>query len=76
MLVRSGNDQGWIYFKNGEIVHAETNGLQGEDALYRVLSWELGVFECDQVSAASQTIRENWDYLLMESLRRRDSLDA
>jgi len=72
MLVRSGPREGWIYFKAGEIVHAETASVTGEEAFYSILSWELGIFECDEQTAEAITIHESWDFLLMESMRRKD----
>ena len=55
-------------------VHAETGEIQGEEAFYRILSWELGVFECDEQAPDKESIHESWDFLLMESMRRLDSL--
>jgi len=72
MLVRSGPREGWIYFKAGEIVHAQTATVKGEEAFYAIVSWELGVFECDEQPADIETIQESWDFLLMESMRRID----
>ena len=70
MWVRSGKKQGWIYFRDGEIVHSHTDNLSGEEAFYAILSWELGVFLCDVAAAEKETIQESWDFLLMESMRR------
>jgi hypothetical protein len=39
-----------------------------------ILSWELGVFECDNKFIDRETIQESWDFLLMESMRRLDGL--
>jgi hypothetical protein len=74
MLVRSRGKEGWIYFRDGEIVHAECDDLKGEEAFYAIVSWELGLYECDVVPAETETIQESWDFLLMESMRRLDSL--
>jgi Domain of unknown function (DUF4388) len=74
MQVRSGINDGLIYFRKGEIVHAQTPGMEGEEAFYMILSWELGVFECDDRPAEAETIQESWDFLLMESVRRLDSV--
>ncbi len=74
MQVRSGTNNGLIYFRKGEIVHAQAHGLEGEEAFYTILSWELGVFECDERKAKAETIQESWDFLLMESVRRLDSV--
>jgi len=72
MKIRTGSLNGLIYFRDGEIVHAETGDLEGEEAFYRILSWEVGVFEGDSVAVEKETIHENWDFLLMESVRRRE----
>lgn len=74
MVVRSKDRKGVIYFREGEIVHARTDGGTGEEAFYDIVSWELGTFECDTTSPTEETIRESWDFLLMESMRRLDSL--
>jgi hypothetical protein len=73
MHVRSGLHRGLIGFRDGEIVHAENGVSQGEEAFFSILSWELGVFECDERPVETETIGESWDFLLMESLRRLDS---
>jgi hypothetical protein len=70
MQVASGEERGSIYFRTGEIVHAEHNGASGEEAFYDILSWEFGSFECDEGSTDDNTIQESWDFLLMESMRR------
>lgn len=70
MHVRSGARSGFIVVKEGEITHAETGALKGEEAFYEIISWELGVFECDNVPVETETIHESWDFLLMESMRR------
>ena len=72
MRVRSGTERGVICFKDGEIVHAENGDVEGEQAFYNILSWELGVFECQEKPVNQETIEESWDFLLMDSLRRVD----
>lgn len=74
MHVRSTDKKGMICFREGEIVHAQAMGTFGEEAFYVILSWELGVFSCDDKPPRSETIKESWDFLLMESMRRLDSL--
>ena len=76
MSVTSGVDTGVIYFKAGEVVHAVSNTLQGEEAFYWILSWDLGIFACDERGPEKETIEESWDFLLMESLRRLEAVRA
>lgn len=70
MRVRSGRDTGWIFFREGEIVHAEKSGEEGPEAFFGIVAWERGAFECDETPTDTETIQESWDFLLMESMRR------
>lgn len=72
MKVRSGSRQGSIFFRDGEIVHAEEQEHKGEDAFFNILSWDLGEFVCDRTPTDEETMGESWDFLLMESVRRID----
>lgn len=72
--VRSGVRKGVISIQEGEIVHAETDQLDGEEAFYEIVGWELGMFDCDSQTPEKQTIQESWDFLLMEAMRRLESV--
>jgi two-component system, chemotaxis family, protein-glutamate methylesterase/glutaminase len=74
MTVKSGSKKGIVVVRDGEIIHAEATDVTGEDAFYEIVSWELGVFECDNVRVESETIHESWDFLLIESMRRLETL--
>lgn len=62
-----------IYFRDGKVIDAEAGTLQGEDAVYRLLTWTDGEFEVvfrtvrrrEVIAASSQA-------LLMEGMRRLD----
>ncbi len=68
-----GGRQGAIYFRDGKVIDAEADALQGEDAVYRLLTWSDGEFEVvfrtvrrrDAITTSSQG-------LLMEGMRRLD----
>jgi len=73
LRVHSGSNSGKIYFAGGEVVHAETKQINGEEALYHIIDWGSGDFELtDQVSPAKQTINKTWEFLLIEHSRRSD----
>ncbi len=65
--------QATMFFKDGQVIDAEAGHLQGEDAVYRLLTWSEGEFEAlfrpvrrrAVISMPSQT-------LLMEGMRRLD----
>lgn len=74
MRVKSWSGAGFIAFRDGEIIHAECDVLEGEEAFYALLTLEQGVFSCEEPADDGITIQESWDYLLVESLRRFDAL--
>jgi CheY-like chemotaxis protein len=66
---------GKVYFKDGEIVHAECSNAIGEDAIYSIMGWGGGRFDVkEQVYPQKPTIFKSWEYLLIEFCRRTDKL--
>jgi CheY-like chemotaxis protein len=71
--VQSGNRTGNIFIKGGEIVHAESASVVGEEALYLMLGWKAGRFTTEVgAEPAVETIDARWEQLLLEGMRRRD----
>ncbi len=72
MLVR-GAERGYIYLRNGRIVHAELGGITGEEAVYALAIWSTGDF---QFTPGKETETSSVDKtntsLLMEAARRLD----
>lgn len=71
-LVR-GNERGFIYLKNGQMVHARLGDLTGEEAIYALAIWSSGDFQFtpgEETDAAS--IQKSNTSLLMEAARRLD----
>ncbi len=67
------NEEGMIYFQEGNIVHAETHHKEGENAFYRIMSWQGGEFKVlRNQTPPRETISRGWQSLLLESLRRVD----
>ncbi len=67
---------GIIYIEDGDIIHAECEGIGGTEAFYRIFSWRSGSFETlGNVVCPKITISKNWQYLLMEGHRRIDEAD-
>jgi hypothetical protein len=72
MLVRSG-ERGYIYLKNGRIVHAELGNLRGEEAVYALAIWSTGDFQFSPGKEVENvTIDKTNTSLLMEAARRLD----
>jgi CheY-like chemotaxis protein len=69
----AGERRAVLYFREGKVIDAEAGPLQGEDAVYRLLTWSEGEFEVifrnvrrkDVIKMSSQA-------LLMEGMRRLD----
>ncbi|TSA41818.1 MAG: response regulator [Verrucomicrobiales bacterium] len=71
--VHNSEKHGAIYIESGEIVHAIGAGLEGEQALYRLLSMQNGEFRLQPFkNSARRTIHCSWENLLMEAARFQD----
>jgi two-component system chemotaxis response regulator CheB len=71
--VKKDQREGMIYIEEGEIVHSVCEDKTGEEAFYEILSWKSGSFETlGAVGVSGKTIGKNWQYLIMEALRRVD----
>lgn len=71
--VHNPKTNGAIYIESGEIVHAIGVGLEGEQALYRLLSMQNGEFRLQPFkNSAKRTIHCSWENLLMEAARFQD----
>src|SRR5438309_5858861 len=66
-------DRGYIFLKNGQMVHAVVGDLTGEEAIYSTAIWNHGDFQSDPGEEADrQTITKSNTNLLMEAARRLD----
>lgn len=73
LYIEHEGTQGEIYFDEGNIVHAEFENLQGEEAFFEILSWEGGNFSVEREKApAKETIIKGWQSVLLEGMRRLD----
>ena len=71
-LNRNG-DTCLVYFQEGQINHSSYGSLRGDEAVYKVLTWEDGGFEIDfSTSSSEQTTTRSTQGLLMEGLRLLD----
>lgn len=65
--------QAAIYFRDGRVIDAEAGTLQGEDAVYRLLTWSEGEFEVVfRTVRRREVITMSSQALLMEGMRRLD----
>jgi hypothetical protein len=71
-LIR-GAERGYIYLKNGQMVHARVGDLTGEEAIYALAIWNSGDFQfTPNEQPDTATIEKSNTSLLMEAARRLD----
>lgn len=71
--VSGGNQRGFIFIKNGRIIHALMTRWKGEDALNRILALNGGEFSLKAYNEPPEaTIDASWESLLMEAARVKD----
>ncbi len=75
LRVRLGAQEGSIFIRKGNIVHAVCNEIAGEEAFYQIISWKNGDFEAlGDTGDPETTIDRNWQFLLLEGARMADEL--
>lgn len=75
--VTAGALTGRIYVEEGQIVHAELGEHTGEAAFQRILALPGGQFVVHPLGRVpARTIRNSWEFLLMEAARVQDELRA
>jgi len=73
VTVTNDNQQGRLFFHNGNLIHAALPDSVGEKACYRILSWSSGQFKVEpKVHAARHTIDKPLNYLILEACRLMD----
>jgi Domain of unknown function (DUF4388) len=60
---------GLLFFKDGQVLHAETGHLTGEEAFYEIAQRPNTTFALQTAVTDAHTIHRSWQFLLMESQR-------
>jgi pSer/pThr/pTyr-binding forkhead associated (FHA) protein len=70
---RSEESFGFLYLLHGRVLHAICGAIEGEDAIYRMLSWPPGNFSVDEeILPREHSVILTWEQLLLEAARRID----
>jgi hypothetical protein len=70
---RSDESYGFIYIQHGRVLHALCGAVQGEEAIYTMLTWPGGGFSLDEdILPHKKTVALTWEQLLFEGARRAD----
>jgi DNA-binding response OmpR family regulator len=66
-----------VYFDEGQVCHAVTPGREGIEAFNEVVSWKGGkISEVSGAETPPRTIDTDWQFLLMEAVRKVDETSA
>lgn len=73
LTVRSHGNVGYLYFRDGELIAAETDGQRGEKAAFDIISWNNSIIEiADTCQKNKREIEKPLMQILMESARLKD----
>lgn len=73
LRITNGTLSGKIWINQGEVVDAETDGLNGEAAFKKILSWKAGNFETLPAEPGrARAIDKSYNALLLESAQALD----
>jgi len=77
IVVEHGGEAGYLFFREGELVHAQLDKYEGKDAFARILGWGGGTFRAEpKVSTTRQTLTESFQFLLLDAMRLQDEIAA
>lgn len=68
------NDKsGSVFLQHGQVIHAVADGMEGPEAVFRMLGWPTGAFNFDEdLLPNKRTITQTWEQLLFEGAMRAD----
>lgn len=73
LSVVRNHQKGLIFFRDGELVHAELGDLDGLDAFFAIMLWKGGEFHAEpKIATTCHTINDSLTFLLLEAHRLQD----
>lgn len=73
LTIEHGSKYGFIYFENGQVVHAEFDPDIGEEAVARLIGLYSGKFKVESgIHPPVKSIKKHWNNLLLDSLHKVD----
>ena len=70
--VASNNRSGTLYFKDGALIDAEQEHLQGIEAAYTIISWENPSISLGKAVARSRLIEHPLGFILLNAAKQQD----
>jgi DNA-binding NtrC family response regulator len=75
--VRSADRFGFLFFRKGQLIAAETGEMKNEDAAYDIINWKDVTIEVTHSDHEKRTeINRSLMYILVEAARRQDEAEA
>lgn len=75
--IRSFTRQGSIFISGGQVMHCESEGLIGRDAMLSLLADRSGEFDMKPgLPPIERTIYESWDSLVLEAAKSQDEVEG
>ncbi len=73
LKVVAGENLGYLYLKEGNLIAAQVDELTGREAAYRIISWDEPIIEIQPADESkSDEIKQPLMHVLMESLKIKD----
>lgn len=77
LKVFSGQRSGILHVREGNLIAAETRGIKGREAAYRIISWEQAAIQIAEADGeVTDEIQQPLMHVLMESLKIKDERGA
>ncbi len=73
LSVKSGDKKGTLYFKNGQLLDAETGNLSAREAAYSIVCWDdVHIEILSKCRKQKNSINSRMQHILMEGFRLKD----
>jgi len=74
IMIRHGNQKGYIYVHAGQIVHAAVSGVAGQEAVNEMVGWRVGHFDLRHgiLQDIPRTVAANSTSVILEATRMLD----
>jgi hypothetical protein len=77
IVVEQNGKSGHLFFREGDLVHAQLDLFEGKEAFARILAWGGGTFRAEpKVGTTRQTLHEGFQFLLFDAIRLQDEIAA
>jgi len=70
--VQSGNEQGFLYFEDGDLIDAEQGHLRGTEAAYVIISWDNTSIALGETVTRTRQIEHPLGYILLNAAKQHD----